>query len=47
MNRDLFELRPFKPAADFDFLEGTFRFLTLLTGVVDDLNLNTRIWTKE
>jgi len=47
MNRDLFELRPFKPAADFDFLEETLRFLTLLTGVVDDLNLNTRIWTKE
>jgi len=47
MNRNLFELRPFKPAADYDLLEETLRFLTLLTEVVDDLNLNTRIWTKE
>lgn len=47
MNKDLFELRPFKPAADYAFLEETLRFLTLLTDVVEDLNLNTRIWTKE
>lgn len=47
MNKDLFELRPFKPAADYAFLEETLRFLTLLTEVVEDLNLNTRIWTKE
>jgi len=47
MYKDLFELRPFKPAADYAFLEESLRFLTLLTGVVDDLNLNTRIWTKE
>ena len=47
MNKNLFELRPFKPAADYDFLEENLRFLSLLTGVVDDLNLNTRIWSKE
>ncbi len=47
MNKDLFELRPFKRAANYAFIEENLRFLTLLTGVVDDLNLNTRIWTKE
>jgi len=47
MYRNLFELRPFKPAADYSFLEENLRFLTLLTGIVEDLNLNTRIWTKE
>lgn len=47
MYKNLFELRPFKPAADFEFLEETLHFLILLTGIVEDLNLNTRIWTKE
>jgi len=47
MNRNLFETRLFKPVADFSFMEENLRFLTLLTGIVEDLNLNTRIWTKE
>lgn len=47
MYKDLFELRPFKPAADYPFLEENLRFLILLTEIVEDLNLNTRIWTKE
>lgn len=47
MHRDLFEMRPFKPAADFPFLEESLRFLTLTTEVVEDLNLNTRIWTRD
>jgi len=47
MYKNLFELRPFKPAADYAFLEESLRFLTLLIEVVDDLNLNTRIWTRE
>lgn len=47
MYKDLFELRPFKPAADYHFLEENLRFLILLTEIVEDLNLNTRIWTKE
>ena len=46
MYRDLFEMRPFKPAADYAFLEESLRFLTLITEVVEDLNLNTRIWTR-
>lgn len=47
MDKNLFELRPFRHAADYAFLEESLRFLTLLTGVVEDLNLNTRIWTRE
>ena len=47
MYKDLFELRPFKPAADYNFIEESLRFLTLITEVVDDLSLNNRIWTKE
>ncbi len=47
MYKDLFELRPFKPAADYNFIEESLRFLTLITEVVEDLSLNTRIWTKE
>jgi hypothetical protein len=44
--KNLFELRTFKPAADYRFLEESMRFLILLTEIVEDLNLNTRIWTK-
>jgi len=47
MNRNLFETRIFRPVADYSFMEETLRFLVLLTGIVEDLNLNTRIWTKE
>lgn len=47
MYKDLFEMRPFKPVADYAFLEENLKFLTLITEVVEDLNLNTRIWTKE
>ena len=47
MYKDLFELRPFKPAADYNFIEESLRFLTLITEVVEDLSLNNRIWTKE
>ena len=47
MYKNLFELRTFKSAADYTFLEESMRFLTLLIEIVDDLNLNTRIWTKE
>lgn len=47
MNKNLFETRIFKPVADYSFMEENLRFLILLTGIVEDLNLNTRIWTKE
>lgn len=47
MNKNLFELRLFRPATDYSFIEDNLRFLILLTEIVEDLNLNTRIWTKE
>jgi hypothetical protein len=47
VNKNLFEARIFRPVADYSFMEENLRFLILLTGIVEDLNLNTRIWTKE
>lgn len=37
MYKNLFELRTFKPAADYPFLEESMRFLILLTEMVEDL----------
>ena len=47
MFKNLFETRLFKSVVDYNFMEDNLRFLTLLTEIVEDLNLNTRIWTKE
>ena len=47
MDKNLFETRLFKSIVDYNFMEENIRFLILLTGIVEDLNLNTRIWTKE
>ncbi len=47
MFKNLFETRLFKSVVDYSFMEDNLRFLILLTEIVDDLNLNTRIWTKE
>ena len=45
--KNLFETRLFKSIVDYEFIEENVRFLILMAGVVEDLNLNTRIWTKE
>jgi len=47
MFKNLFETRLFKSVVDYSFMEDNLRFLILITEIVDDLNLNTRIWTKE
>ena len=47
MYKNLFETRIFRPVADYSFIENNLRFLILLTEIVEDLNLNARIWTKE
>lgn len=47
LDKNLFETRLFKSIVDYNFIEANIRFLILLTGIVEDLNLNTRIWTKE
>jgi hypothetical protein len=46
LDKNLFEPRLFKSIVDYKFMEENIRFLILLTGIVEDLNLNTRIWTK-
>lgn len=46
LNKDLFETRLFKSIVDYDFIEENMKYLILLTGIVEELNLNTRIWSK-
>lgn len=45
-NRTLFELNLFRSLGRSDKMMEYFNDLKLLTGIVDDLNLNTRIWTR-
>jgi len=47
MNKNLFETRLFKSIVDYSFIEKNVQYLLLLTGIVNDLNLNTRIWSKK
>lgn len=47
LNRDLFEPRIFSTLLDFGLIEEYLDDLELATGIVEDLNLNTRIWTKQ
>jgi len=44
--KDLFEPRLFAKNADFEGFEEYFEDLSLALGIVEDLNLNNRIWTK-
>jgi len=45
-SRSLFEPRIFRTLLDFEPIREYFEDLRLAIGIVDDLNLNTRIWTK-
>jgi hypothetical protein len=45
--KDLFEPRLFKTLLDFTPIREYFTDLQVAIGIVEDLNLNTRIWTKE
>jgi len=45
--RDLFEPKLFKTLLDFGPIRQYYQDLQLVIGIVDDLNLNTRIWSKE
>lgn len=47
LNNNLFETRLFRSIVDYDFIEESMRYLILLTSIVEDLNLNTRIWSKQ
>ena len=45
--KNLFEPRIFRSLLDFSMIQEYYEDLTLAVGIVDDLNLNLRIWTKE
>lgn len=45
--KDVFEASLFHSLLDFSIIKKYFEDLQLLIGIVDDLNLNSRIWTKE
>jgi hypothetical protein len=46
-DRNLFEPRIFQTLLDFNLVRQYLEDLELAVGIVEDLNLNTRIWTKE
>ena len=45
--KDMFEPRIFRTLLDFEMCREYLEDLQLALGIVDELNLNTRIWTKE
>jgi hypothetical protein len=45
--RNLFEPKLFRTLLDFGLIQEYFEDLQLAVGIVEDLNLNTRIWSKE
>ncbi len=47
MNKDMFEPRIFRTLLDFSVAQAYLEDLQFAMGIVDELNLNTRIWTKE
>lgn len=47
VRENLFEPRIFSEMTESKSLERYFDFLQMITGIVEELNLNTRIWTKE
>jgi len=46
-NKDLFEPRIFRTLIDYDEVKCYFEDFQLVIGIVDELNLNTRIWSKQ
>jgi hypothetical protein len=47
LRENLFEAPFFSSMVNFEMVEGFNKYLVLFIGIVEDLNLNTRIWTKE
>lgn len=47
LNDNLFEAPFFSSMVNFGMIEKFNRYLVLFIGIVEDLNLNNRIWTKE
>lgn len=47
LNRNLFEPKVFSSGINEEYLKNYFEALQLVTGIVADLDLNTRIWSKQ
>jgi hypothetical protein len=47
VNKNLFEPNEFSSGVQAGYLKEYFYYLHLITGIVEDLNLNTRIWSKQ
>jgi len=47
LQENLFEPKLFTKGVDETYLRSYFSYMELVTGIVDNLNLNTRIWTKQ
>jgi hypothetical protein len=47
MTKNMFEPKYFSSVSDFSPILDYYNDLAFAAGIVDDLNLNTRIWTKE
>lgn len=47
VNMDLFEAPVFNTLINFPMISEYYNYLALCIGIVEDLDLNTRIWTKE
>ena len=45
--KNMFEPRIFRTLLDFDLVSDYLEDLQLAVGIVEELNLNTRIWTKD
>ncbi len=46
-DKDLFEPPIFRSILNYDIVKGYFEDLDLAIGLVEDLNLNRRIWSKK
>ncbi len=47
VNKDLFEAPLFSTLVNYTMISEYYNYLALCIGIVEDLDLNTRIWTKE
>lgn len=47
LRKNMFEPRIFRSTLDFEIVQDYLEDVLLAVGIVEDLNLNTRIWTKE
>lgn len=47
VSKDLFEAPLFSSLVNYAMIEEYYSYLALCIGIVEDLDLNTRIWTKE